>query len=149
MLPVSTAPVFRIIALLYFLLFLSPLTGQEDIPAHKLSPQLKALLDREKNTSLSRTSDPLLLQVLIETRGNAAGTKALIHRQGSRVNSQIGPFLTASIPLKKIPEIARSPLVRLLHYAPPMDPHNELAIHLVKADKVHAGANPLPSSYSG
>lgn len=96
----------------------------------------------EKN---KRLSDYLLLGIEMNT--NADWKK--MEEIGGFINTRIGNRATLHLPKSSFYALLETRSLKAIHYNPPVYPQNDRAIEHVQANKVHAGLDPLPQSYTG
>lgn len=121
--------------------------------SNKLSPYSQVFIERNKAGNVSLKSG------LRSLATGVAGTSAIIHLQeagnetglaelGVEVNSRIGNFITAIVPVQKLEEVAALPSVKRVEVSRPVSKRISKARKASFVDQVHQGID-LPKGYSG
>ena len=117
----------------------------------KMGVRLRMLLNHPDRAARLQKSyekcvvDGRWIKVFIE--GESASSAVI--EAGGIVETSIGKFLTARIPIDGVLSVALSPRIRRIRMARPVRLLNDRATQTVRADIVHAGQSPLSQAYSG
>lgn len=143
------------------MLFLASCSSYNDKNIHEQQKQieitrkfdlgLKKFITNQQNNSLdhSKADDNTHSYINLMISGEPDIVRNHVVNAGGKVNSVFNNMLTAQIPSNRIYELAVHPAVQKMELGGEFELHNDTAIVLVHADRVHQGYQPLQNKYKG
>lgn len=149
------------LTLIGLICWLTATTGYADTPPTTLSPYTSLILKEwALKDQSARTGRPLLKHALLKNDRSETGIEAFIKLTGSeaieeladqgiKINSRVGDFVTAFIPLDRLSQLAADPRIQYIEAAQPVRMQLDVVREKSKIQAVQNGLAPLTRPYTG